>query len=201
MYQRVAWWQHTSACSLVPTGFKASIISSAWGTAEREAVMEMKGKCHWAHGIVGYGIREQGSSSTGGQWAGCPYQWGWRPSCRRVVKDTGTLDATNPECWCWEVLRSEASRLTLGSSWSCSCPRKAPSGRGEIGRGELGVDSEVAMGHAASPSPCTGVHCAAVLPSTSHLHPAGDYHWLLLDPHLSGARPSCLTDSPVPCLT
>lgn len=62
-------------------------------------------------------------------------------------------------------LRPGASRLTLGSLWSCSCPCKAPSERGQAGRGELGVDSKVAMGRAASPTPCTGVHCADILPS------------------------------------
>lgn len=178
-------WQHTSACSLVPTGFKTSVVSSAWGTAEREAVMEMLGRCHWAHSTGGCGTREQGNSSTGGQWAGCSYQWWWRllqdrheghrnPGCHKAR----TLMLASP--------RPGASRLTLGSSWSCSWPCKAPSGRGDVSREELGVDSEVAMGCAASPSPCTGVHCAAILPSTSHLHPASDHQWLPSGPHLWG---------------
>lgn len=200
VYQKIAWWQHISACSLVPTGFKTSVDSSAWGTAEREAVMEMMGKCQWVHSMGECGIREQGNSSIGGQWTGCPYQWGWRLSCRGDLKDTRTRDATNPECWCWDVSGQEIQadsrqlvelQLPLQSTqWErTGWQRRAWGGQQD--------------GHGMCSQPLS-MHSMSLcwhLSFTSHLNPASDHHWLSPDPHLSGARLSCLTDSPVPCLT
>lgn len=191
MYQRTAWLQHTSACFLVPTGFKTSVVS-AWGTAEREALMEMMGSCHWAHSTVGSGIREQGNSSTGGQWAGCPYQWGWRSSCRRDMK---TQDPWMPQIQNADAGKSQARSLQANSRQLMELQLPLQSIQWER-RGWQRVDSEVATGHAASPRHALCCHPS----SASHLHPASDPHWLPPDPHLSGARLSCLTDSPVPCL-
>lgn len=53
--------------------------------------------------------------------------------------------------------RPGASRLTPGSSWSCSCPCKASSGRGEVGRGWT---VRWLRGMQLAP----GMHCAAILP-------------------------------------
>jgi len=85
------------------------------------------------------------------------------PGCHQILRaDDGKSQARS--------LQADSRQLT-----ELELPLQTASGRGELGRGELRVGWEPAVGHAASPSLHTGVHHGAILPplptSTQQLIP------------------------------
>ena len=136
-------------------------LLSARATGERQVAVEMMGGCCWAHGAGWRGTREQGNSSIGGQWAHCPYEWWWRPSCRRGMGDTITLDATRSWGLMMASPRPGVSRLTLGSSQSWSCPCKLPVGEESSAEGSCGWAGSQPSG--TQPAPAYTRACTMVL--------------------------------------
>lgn len=168
MYQRNTWWQHVSACPLVPREFKTLVV---WKTSlPKRDSRERSGSGD--DGRVSLSPRHRGTWHQG---AGGQQHWG--PVGRlssSVMMETllqeryGRGDS-NPGCH--QILsagagKSQARGLQADSRqlMELELPLQPSSGRGEVGKGDLQAGCEPAVGHAASPSPCTGVYYSAVLP-------------------------------------